>query len=108
MDPHLAPAVSEHVRRLGHRYQQSMDRHPPTFLAIAGLLTAAAAIRESGDLEGALARRARPRRHNARQTLAAILGRHQSALSPEMHEAAWSLANRPGEFYLSRVTLVVS
>jgi hypothetical protein len=55
-DPCLAGAVDEHADRLGHGYHQSMDRAPVTIQASAGLLTAAAAIRGSNDLEGAIAR----------------------------------------------------
>ena len=52
MDSRLAAAVSEHVRRLGAGYHQSPDRQPHGILATAGLLTAAAAVRGSADLEG--------------------------------------------------------
>jgi len=89
MDPRLATAVNEHVRRPGAGSHQPMDRQPARIPATAGPLTAAAAISGSDDLEGTLARRTRPRRLGGpRQTLANILGRHQSACSPALREAS--------------------
>ena len=92
MDSRLAAAVSEHVRRLGAGYHQPLDRQPHGILATAGLLTAAAAVRGSADLEGTLARHAQPGRwHSPSQTWARILGRHQSTCSPALREAALPL-----------------
>jgi hypothetical protein len=93
MDPSLAAAVSEHVRRLGAGYHQSLDRQPHGILATAGLLTAAAAVSESADLESTLACHTQPRRWGGPSlTWARILGRHQSACSPALREAALSVA----------------
>jgi TniQ len=94
IDPRLAPEVSEHARRIGSNFAQSLDRQPVSILATAALLTAAAAIRESDDLEDALVRTIRPRRYSPRQTMEAVVRRHQSACSPAMREAAMSLAAR--------------
>jgi hypothetical protein len=96
MDSRPAAAVSEHVRRLGAGFRQSLDRQPGSVLATAGLLTAAAAVRGSADLEGTLARHAQPRRPGSpSQSWARVLGRHQSACSAALREAALPLVTGP-------------
>ena len=95
MDSSLAAALSEHIRNPG--YHQSLDRQPPGILATAGLLTAAAAVRNAADLEAALARHLHPRRwDNANLTWARTLSRHQATCSPALRQAALSaLTNQP-------------
>ena len=97
MDTPLAAAVSDHVRRLGTGYHQTLDRQPSGILATAGLLTAAHAVRNSTDLERALARHLHPRRHDtANTTWARILSRHYSTCTPALREAAQSaIASQP-------------
>jgi len=89
MDSSLAAAVSRHVRRLGAGYHSSLDSQPYGILATVGLLTAAATVRNSTDLERTLARHVQPPRwDSANLTWARILGRHQSTCSPALHQAA--------------------
>lgn len=63
------------------------------------LLSAAAVVRDSDDLEDTLACRARPRRSDSRQGPAIIIDRHKSARSLAMREGALSPASRPRKFY---------
>jgi hypothetical protein len=99
VDPALTSAVAEHVHRTRSGYHQSVDRQPVSILATAGLLTAAAVVRESDDLAGAMASLERRAWPNSRQTTAALLGRHRSACSPRLFEAALPLATGPVRVY---------
>jgi hypothetical protein len=99
VDPTLIPAVEEHVRRTRNGYHQSIDRQPITIRATAGLLTAAAVVKDGDDLQGVL-RSLEPRdRRTFRQTVAGVLGRHQSVCSPQLFEAALPLATGPMGIY---------
>jgi hypothetical protein len=95
MDSRLAAAVSEHTRQLNTRFHLALDRQPDSLLATAGLLTAAAAIRDSSDLQDTLAHHLQPRSLGI-PALAwtRVLGRHQPGCSPRLREAALPLAAR--------------
>jgi TniQ len=99
VDPALVSAVGEHVWRLHHHYYNSIDRQPISIHATAGLLTAAAVIRDSDDLEGTLASLDRRGWSNSRQAMAALLSRHQPACSPRLFKAALPLAKGPVRIY---------
>lgn len=99
VDPALTPAVAEHVHRTRSGYHQSIDRQPVSILATAGLLTAAAVVRDSDDLAGAIASLERRAWPNSRQTTATLLGRHRSACSPRLFKAALPLATGPVRVY---------
>jgi len=92
MDPPLAAAVSGHVRQLNTGFHLAMDRQPDSLLATAGLLTAAIAVRNTADLQGTLAHHVQPRTGISVQAWTRVLGRHQSACSPALREAAVPLA----------------
>lgn len=93
MDTRLAAAVTEHVRQLSTEFPPALDRQPDSILATAGLLTAAAAVRNSADLPDALARHVQPRNPGtSAQAWTRILTRHQSACSPHLREAVMPLA----------------
>jgi hypothetical protein len=99
VDPALTSAVAEHVHRTRSGYHQSIDRQLVSILATAGLLTGAAVVRDSDDLVGAMASLERRAWPNSRQTTAALLGRHRSACSPRLFEAALPLATGPVRVY---------
>jgi hypothetical protein len=99
IDPTLIPAVGEHVRRIRRQYYNSIDRQPVSILATGGLLTAAAVIRDNDDLKGTMASLEQRSGPNSRQTMAALLSRHQSACSPQLFEAALPLATGPKRVY---------
>lgn len=93
MDTRLAAAVTGHVRQLSTEFPPALDRQPDTILATAGLLTAAAAVRNSTDLQDTLARHAQhPNRGISTQAWTRILTRHQSACSRHLREAIMPLA----------------
>jgi hypothetical protein len=99
VDPTLVSAVGEHVWRLHHNYYNSIDRQPVSILATAGLLTAAASIRDGDDLENALVSLDRRAGSGSRQTTAALLSRHRSVCSPQLFKAALPLATGPVRTY---------
>ena len=90
MDPSLAAAVSEHVRGLGFLSRRALDKQPGGVIAAAGLLTAAAAILDSPDLAGTVARhvQASERGRFSKSSWARVLDRHRSSCSPALTEAA--------------------
>ena len=85
----MTGAAGEHVHRLGGTLRR-LDTPPADPVAAAGLLTAATAIRDSGDLQDALARHlqaawtGRP----SRSPWAQLLDRHRSSCSEELLQAA--------------------
>jgi hypothetical protein len=85
----MTGAAGEHVHRLGGAPRRP-DTPPADPVAAAGLLTAATAIRDSGDLQDALARHlqaawtGRP----SRSPWAQVLDRHRSSCSEELLQAA--------------------
>jgi hypothetical protein len=97
VDLALVPAVGEHVQRIRNQYYNCTDRQPVSILATAGLLTAAAAIRDSGDLPGTLA--SLERRSWSRQGMAALLSRHRPTCSPQLFQAVLPLATGPVKVY---------
>jgi hypothetical protein len=95
MNSRLAAAVSEHIRQLNTGFHLALDRQPDSLLATAGLLTAAAAIRNSSDLQDTLAHHMQPRSPGIpAQAWTRVLGRHQSGCSARLREAAVPLAAR--------------
>jgi hypothetical protein len=93
MNPRLAAAVSEYARPASTLRNQSLDRQPRGIPATAGILTAAAAIRSTADLEGTLARHITPSQWDTgtTQNWKHILGRHQSACSPALRDPALAI-----------------
>jgi hypothetical protein len=85
----MTGAAGEHVHRLGGALRRP-GTPPADPVAAAGLLTAATAIRDSGDLQDALARHlqaawtGRP----SRSPWAQVLDRHRSSCSEELLQAA--------------------
>ena len=91
IDPGLAAAVSEHVRRLStFGSRRALDRQPGGVIATAGLLTAATAILDSPDLAGTVARHVQAREPGqpSKSSWARVLDRHRSSCSPALTEAA--------------------
>ncbi len=91
MDPGLAAAVSEHVRRLStFGSRRALDKQPGGVIATAGLLTAATAILDSPDPAGTVARHIQAREPGkpSKSTWARVLDRHRSSCSPALTEAA--------------------
>ena len=91
MDPGLTAAVSRHVRRLStFGSRRALDKQPGGVIAAAGLLTAAAAILDSPDLAGTVARHAQACKPGkpSNSSWARVLDRHRSSCSPALTEAA--------------------
>ena len=94
----MTDAVGAHVRRLGERRGvvlaaqalTRLDIPPADPLAAAGLLTAATAVRDSDDLQSALARHLQTAWTGgpSRSPWAQLLNRHKSSCSPELLQAA--------------------
>jgi hypothetical protein len=96
MSPALAAEASEHVRSPVTGRRRLYDRQPRSILATAGILTAAAAIRDTADLESALARyinlRTWPSHH--KQVWAQILLRHRDTCSPALRKPILAITLR--------------
>ena len=90
IDPAQVTAVTGHIRQLGGGTRKALDTSPGNPVAAAGLLTAAAALLDTADLSGALARHLQaswPGRPS-RAPWARILARHQNTCSPALLQAA--------------------
>jgi TniQ len=88
VDGFMTDAVGAHVRRLGRAWPR--DTPPTDPIAAAGLLTAATAIRDSDDLQGALARHLQATWTGcpSGSPWARLLDRHGSSCSEELLQAA--------------------
>ena len=92
MDSRLAAAVSEHVRQLNTGFHLALDRRPDSLLATAGLLSRSRAVRDSANCKAPGPPGAARRCGHPCPAWTQVLGRHQSACSPALREAAAPLA----------------
>jgi hypothetical protein len=93
MNARLAAAVSEYARAVSTGRNQPADRQPRGIPATAGILAAAAAIREAADLESTLASYITPGKWHTDtvQNWAHILSRHQAACSTALRDTALAI-----------------
>ncbi|MEV6867703.1 TniQ family protein [Streptosporangium subroseum] len=90
IDPSMIPAVTEHIDGLGAGVRRALDTPPKDATATAALLTAAAALLATTDLQGTLAQhlQATSAGHLSKAPWARILSRHESSCSEVLRQAA--------------------